>query len=567
MKPASTLPVIVVWLLLAAATLAIALPRIDDHGLYYDEAFLAQQARDFVEPERAGVHPPSVTTAYIAGRPFPVRNAAYLGSLKSQLLIPGFAAFGSSVFVLRATTLAIGLLGLLFFMLVAKRWFGGHVAAATGVLVATDPSFYFFAQFEWGPFTSMLLCRGAGLYCLTRAFDPEARGSRWIAAVIGAALMGLGVYSRVDFVVILAGIAVALLVCRRELAVFAWRTQRSMLIVASAAFVVSVIPVVAVVGQVLGAGAGISDRGDLAYRISVLASTLDGSHFHRLISAGGLFDEVFSQTGPVTALPVLIFVALGVLLTLNRAREGQRASGVSFLLLTALLIAVGMLAIPGAVRAHHMLNVLPFTHMIVAVAGTDLWRRSWSSARRQSIVRICVAAALAACLWSNAVSIATTRDLLRDTGGTGRFSVALQELVRQLEASPDAGQTAVVSLDWGFHEIALFTSDRISLNEPIWKMGGAARRASATTFNGNRFTVYLYHDPPYDLFGYGRAFAAALDASDSDHYSVAEHHDRRGGLVFKSVRFDAPHRMTFDGNFHIRLSAATSPPPAPAAAR
>jgi hypothetical protein len=45
---------------------------------------------------------------------------------------------------------------------------------------------------------------------------------------------------------------------------------------------------------------------------------------------------------------------------------------------------------------------------------------------------------------------------------------------------------------------------------------------------------------------------------------MTDHRDRRGDLVFKSARFDAPHRMTFDGTFRIRLSAAATPPRAPA---
>ncbi len=169
-RPALAVPL--VWAVLSLATLSIALPQIDELGLYYDEAFLAQQARGFVEPDRAGIHPASVQTAWIAGRPFPIRNAAYLGSLKSQLLIPSLAVFGASPFVLRVSTLAIGLLGLLFCMLWARRCWGEQVAVISGVLVASDPAFFFFSQFEWGPFTSMLLCRGAGLYFLSLAFAP-----------------------------------------------------------------------------------------------------------------------------------------------------------------------------------------------------------------------------------------------------------------------------------------------------------------------------------------------------------------------------------------------------------
>ena len=77
----STRSVLWAWALFSFCVFFSALPSIENLGLYYDEAFLAQQARDFVEPERAGLHPASVRSVELAGRPFPLRNAAYLGSL------------------------------------------------------------------------------------------------------------------------------------------------------------------------------------------------------------------------------------------------------------------------------------------------------------------------------------------------------------------------------------------------------------------------------------------------------------------------------------------------------
>ncbi|MBW2420298.1 MAG: glycosyltransferase family 39 protein, partial [Deltaproteobacteria bacterium] len=160
-------PVLALWLALSAAAFALAIPGVEKPGLYYDEAFLAQQARGFVEPERAGQHPPSTREVTLAGRPFPLRNAAYMGSLKSQLLIPSLALFGSSTRVLRLTTLATGLLALLFSMLWARQLLGTPAALLTGLLMATDPGFLLFSRYEWGPYTSMLLCRSLGFFLVT----------------------------------------------------------------------------------------------------------------------------------------------------------------------------------------------------------------------------------------------------------------------------------------------------------------------------------------------------------------------------------------------------------------
>jgi hypothetical protein len=57
--------VVAAWALLFALALLAAVPQIDRLGLYYDEAFLAQQARDFVEPGREQLHPASVRPANV----------------------------------------------------------------------------------------------------------------------------------------------------------------------------------------------------------------------------------------------------------------------------------------------------------------------------------------------------------------------------------------------------------------------------------------------------------------------------------------------------------------------
>ncbi len=571
MKPSSALTIVLAWLALTLTTLLIALPQIDDLGLYYDEAFLAQQARDFVEPDRAGVHPPSVQSISIAGRSFPIRNAAYLGSLKSQLLIPSLALFGSSPFVLRTTTLVTGLLGLLFFMLWVNPVLGGGVAMIAGLWVASDPSFHFFSQFEWGPFTSMLLCRGAGLYLLSRALHSDRPGRQWLTLSMGAACMGLGVYSRVDFVVILAALALSLLAFRRDLAVAALRDHRAKLLLGGAVFLLAASPVIAALDPILSAGAQIADRGGFDYRVSVLASVLDGSHFHRVIAAGGLFDKLFAdglsaRDAPATGFIVLLSISVIALVSLDRRSSTARAGTVRFLLSTTLLVGLGMLAIPAAVRAHHMLNTLPFPHLIVATAGVGVWQRSWASDRNRRIARASLMVALIAGLTSNATSLAATRKLIHETGGKGRWSLALQDFIQQLDRAPDAAEIEVVSLDWGFHEPVLFTTEQLRASEPIWVMSQAAAHRVRHVMKGDRRTIYLVHEPPYDLFGLGGQFERALRVSDPERYTVREHRDGVGDLAFKSVRFDRPHELSFDGIFRIKLSEAEPPRPAPVVA-
>ena len=278
---------VAIWLLIAALTGLAATPGIERLGLYYDEAFLAQQARDFVQPESAGQHPASVREWVVFGRPFPLRNAVYLGSLKSQLLIPAFALFGADTRTLRLATLGTALLGLLFTMLWARRIFGTPEALATGALIAFDPSFVFFGACEWGPYTTMLLCRSAGLYSLTVGWQSHRT---WLL-VGGGLAFGLGVYARADFVLIGLALGLGLLATRGRLFVRELRERPGPAALAAVALLAGALPMLVGAPDLLAAQAGIADRGDLAYRLQVLWSTLDGSHFYRLMQAGGVFEH------------------------------------------------------------------------------------------------------------------------------------------------------------------------------------------------------------------------------------------------------------------------------------
>ena len=273
------------WLLLSAIVLGIEAPPAGEPGLYYDEAFLAQQGRDFLEPDRLTRHPPGTSSTYILGRRFPLSNSSYLGSLKSQLLIPPLALFGPSVTTLRMATLSTALIALLFTLLWARRIFGTPQALATGALVALAPSFVFFGACEWGPYTTMLLCRSIGLYSLTVGWQRRRTG----LLVLGGLALGLGVYARADFVIIGIASAVGLVAARGRHLLREVRERPLPIAAALTAVVVGAIPMLIGAQDLLATQAGIADRGDLVYRLQVLWSTLDGSHFHRVMHTGGIF--------------------------------------------------------------------------------------------------------------------------------------------------------------------------------------------------------------------------------------------------------------------------------------
>jgi hypothetical protein len=565
-------PLLALWLALSAAAFALATPNVDKPGLYYDEAFLAQQARGFVEPERAGQHPPSTREIDLAGRPFPLRNAAYLGSLKSQLLIPSLALFGSSTQVLRLTTLATGLLGLLFAMLWARQLLGTPGAMLGGLLVATDPGFLLFSQYEWGPYTTMLLCRSLGFFLLTLGLggrrppgvtsSPRAGRTRdWLkggATLGGAAALGLGVYSRADFVLILAAAGVALALCWRDELLRTLREAWRLVLAGLVVFLLAASPMLLALRALLSTSADLAERGSIDYRARVLWSVLDGSYFHRLMELGGRFEAIFEVSAPASPFGVVVIASaliLCVLALLEKRRQRGSASpgALVFLPILCVLLASAMLLLPGAVRAHHMLNLHPFVQMMVAAAALALWRREWRSTRSQTAVRATVAASLALLVVCNLVVVARTDSLVNRSGGRGRWSDALPRFALELEGHADANPSTVVSLDWGFHEPLLFLTDRTLLLEPIWALPRALQRGRPWAHQGDAQTVYLVHDTPYDLFGLGPSLLTTARALPPEQVEIRPHRDREGEISFLSVRFLGPHQLLYTGRFSLRF--------------
>jgi hypothetical protein len=539
-----------VWAVLAAALVAASAPaRLP--GLYYDEAFLAQQARDFLEPERPVEHPPSVRSVELCGRPWPLRNAVYLGSLKSQLLIPVFALFGAEVGVLRLATLGTSLLALLLFMLWTKALFGSAVAVLGGCLVASDPSYRFLSLYEWGPFTTLLLCRAAGFWLLTLGWTARRP---WALAAGGLAL-GLGVYARADFAVVLAAAAAALAAVRPALVREAARARRADLLRVGLSLAAGAAPMLLSAPELFATGASpaLARRGDLAEKLRVLGSLANGSHFHRLMEVGGRFDRLFEVGAPSGGLGLAVAAAgaLAAAWTVSGLRRAERPAPLGFLLLVSLFTLAGTLAVPGAVRAHHLLNALPFPHLLLAAVGVELWRRAAGAGAARRAARVGLGLALAALLLGQLRVAEATRELIDRTGGRGRFSDAVGELARLLEAHPEP---RAVSLDWGLHEPLLFLTARARLEEPIWRLQHAARSGRPARLAGRAGDLYLLHPPDYDLFGFGPPFLAALERLGPGAAETLTYRDREGRVAFLAVRLAADHRIVFSRGVEIELT-------------
>jgi hypothetical protein len=298
----------------------------------------------------------------------------------------------------------------------------------------------------------------------------------------------------------------------------------------------------------------IGRRGDLAEKLRVLGSLADGSHFQRLMEVGGRFERTFEMEAEAGAFAVA-FVASAIFACVQgaaRRRRRERLGAEAFLLAATLGVTAGTLALPGAVRAHHLMNALPFPQLLVACAGVACWR-GLPRRRGAWVVRAGLVLAAAALLGGNAARIRDTYALVAATGGRGWWSDALREPAAELEADP---RRRGVSLDWSFHEPLLFLTRRARLVEPIWGIRAAASAEGEWRFPGEAGDVYFVHDREWDLFGFGPGFlgaARALAERRPDALEVRAHRDREGAVAFHTVRLAVDHELAFRRIFRIRL--------------
>jgi hypothetical protein len=533
-----------VWLVGTACVAAgawLAGRDLAEPGVYYDEVIQAIPALEFLG---AGGEPPRIPGARavrVAGRWLPWLTQPYMGALKSQLLIPVFAVAEPGAALLRGTTLAWALLGIPLLMLFANRALGLAVAVIAGALLAVDPSLLFIARHDWGSFSLGFTLRCAALVLLHRG---------WLAAApalvaAGGVCVGLGVYNKIDFAVWVAAAAVALLIAGPREVVDAFARRRALLLAGAAGAAVGAAPLVLAGGAVLGvtgaAARGAARAPAWSEKLQVLASVLDGSHFQRLMLVGGRFEAIGDAIGASGGLGLACFAGAALVLVAllgQRRPRSDRDRAALFALATALLTLAGILVTPRAVRAHHFLNAYPFPQLVIATAAALLWTRAAGGLRVPA--RSLAVALVAATLVSGLRLDLDTLRTLRDTGGRGRWSHAVEDLARDLQP-----RARVVSLDWGIDAPLRFIAPGTSAEEPIWRLQAGSRAATRLEATPDR--VYVLFEPEYAVFPFGSALLEAVAALPAGTAVVEQRNDREGAPVLRVVSFPAPHELVYRG--------------------
>lgn len=521
---------IAAWLVLSIGAIALARQNLSVPGMYYDEAIFAGLAKDFVTGHHR-LHTPGFELANFFGRPFPLFVQPYLGALKCWMLMPALALFGSSIAVVRLTTLSWSLLGLLFFILGVHRWLGLRASLVAGAALIIDPTYFFLGVLDWGAAISAVFCRCLAFYLALIWWRKRNVFNLFLVAFF----LGLGVFNKVDSVAFIVGTGIAA-ACffGREL----WmglRARPSLAAIWSLGFLLGVGPMLFKIKRIVtftaSGQASIGSNG-LPEKFHTFLAMYDGSYFYRLMNEGGLFNKMYEQPSNVHSLLYFILViaivallAIGIF-TVNK--NERRIAG--FLLVGFVLTTVGVFTIPGAVRIHHAILAFPFPQLIIAAAFTFLWERGSTTPTRCGI-RTVMIVAIFILLGSQLRAISKTEELLRETGGRGRWSDTFDVFCHKNKNREDL---IIVSLDWGFNEQLAFLTDKPQLAEPIWAFpsyGGAL-----PPLPRQPQYLFLAHSNKYSLLRFDVAYLKALEAS-GEKIEIQPYSDRQGGTAFCTIRF------------------------------
>jgi hypothetical protein len=509
------------WVVLAVTMTLLAKQNLSVPGLYYDEAVFAGLAKDFVTGHVHGQHMPDHQVVTLAGRPFPLFIQTYLGALKSWMLIPAFRIFGATSSVLRATNLFWSLIALLFVMLATRRWLGLATALVIGTLLVFDPTFVFISALDWGVAVPSFLCRCACFYFAIRWNQKRTLQDAFFFGLFA----GLGFFNKADFAVFLVAVTLAATFCYRQQLFASLRQHSSSVALICFGFALGAGPMLLKIPRMFAltiSGPHPNAPGEYGIKLKMLLSMYDGTHFYRLMNVGGVFERMYDgAVGPKMLLGIALIVACAAFIGLVYQKRIGNARARVFLILAAVLITVGVLVLPDAVRIHHGFLVYPFPQLIIAALFSLLWGR-------KILVRVVAILAIAIVCGSGLRTIAGTQQLIRETGGRGRWSESFDEFCRENRNRSDL---TIVSLDWGFNEQLIFLTCTPQLAEPFWEFN-----QTLPPLPSNPNYIYLAHPAEYSVLKYDVAYLNQLQKNGANA-EITPHFDRQNEVAFYTIRF------------------------------
>jgi 4-amino-4-deoxy-L-arabinose transferase-like glycosyltransferase len=484
-------PALAALAFLLAAGWNLSLP-----GLQYDECLAAAPAVNFVRGVE-NAEPMEIRPSVIRpfGHPLPLMVMPYIGPVKTLLHAPIFAVLGISTVTVRLLPLFSGVASLLLTWWICRRLWDWTVAALTVVLLALDPSWVYYLTRDVGPAALAVLFK---LSAVAMGIRWWRSGRSWDLAATGF-FLGLGVSHKVDFLWVVAGLAVPLaLLAPRGLTERLRGRAVAAGLLATGAFLLGAAPVVAfnlVTGgetfRPLLERLLVTDRGGflrelgrhLGIRLEQVGGLLNGDLVHRLFFAAPGPDGALARVVPALVAVSVLWLVAAFLIDRAKYRSGLRGGeeddralprpaprlGVAVVLYLAVILVVSCFS-PTALGPHHLLTLYPGFQVAVAVAAVDLGRRFGAlrrSRRRAEASAVGILAVVVTVTVGivNLRAVASIDHRLRQTGGVGSWSDAIGRLAEELRARGEE----VVVLDWGFTDNLIVLTEGELAMEPAYR--------------------------------------------------------------------------------------------------
>jgi hypothetical protein len=402
---------------MVVATWNVALP-----GLYYDELITTVPSLDFAKgPFPSAVSWVPESQVWIHGHSIPLMIMSYIGAVKTIIYVPVATLFGFTPESLRYFAIIIAALSLVTTFAFAKRLFDPAVAAATIVLLASDPSFIFYSRTDLGPFVLMMLLKTVALWQLTVWW----KTGRNTPLFVGFLALGIGVYDKADFIWVIGAVIIAALIVSPY--GLAGRLSAKRIGFAGLGLLAGAMPLVwfnlswpprtlaALFSPATEGGPGGGSAVQLVQRAGVLIDLLDGRDVAQLVGRDRWFPPI---------LPFLVGVAAIFIIVQCLRRSTRSAAGpAAYVLLCGLLILGAAAVTRGGYKGWHVILVYPFPHLALAyvLIQTANKVRRWWPYRSPLLYRALLPGLMIIPLATNGSSVAAIYDTLQKTGGYGNY--------------------------------------------------------------------------------------------------------------------------------------------------
>jgi hypothetical protein len=443
------------WIWIARGSLAVycllaGVLILQKPGLYYDEALMAVASVHMRHSSAELTLPHDPDTWLCArGHCFPLMTMRYIGAIKEYVYLPAFTLLGTRTEVIRVVAVLFSLICIWG----VGRLIGDQISRAAGAFgalaIAINPAFLSTTVFDNGAVAVMMAAFGLVCIAISRYVrNPSTTSAFWIGAA-----MGLGVWSRANFVWLMISIvAAAVIVLRKKLLApighwLAW-----------------------IVGGVIG---GLPF---LVYQVHSKGGTWEATNMFiahepladRLFTRLVLFSETLLTDrehramwdGPAMAdwqrwlFPTVVLVSLVVCLAMSRRAKSLWAPGAA---LTFLFLALFIFFSKTPIAEHHLIALVPLVVMVVVLACSILQGQfRWG---------LGVSAGMAAVYLSSAFywEVQAIEGLHR-TRGVGPWSDAIYTLARELPQKYPTQEVKI--LDWGLeNNLYVLTDARLHTRE------------------------------------------------------------------------------------------------------